>query len=180
MTEVIVQDVVQRVRIEQDLNETTEQVSVQKVQPDLGTGTVVIQEIVQRVQVQEVQPVVVEHLESGTVQVIEDWHTGADTLGALHNVDPAVDDLDHPAALRYDPATGLWRAEPMEDQRVATHTTTPGVWFAGCAPAGSLETEAVWLIQRIAVDELGGVSTDYAGGDTEYSRRWDLRETYTY
>lgn len=67
--------------------------------------------------------------------------------------------------------------------RLAKASTT--VHYYGHAPAGSLETDAIWQIQKATIDEEGDiVSIEYPKTGTKASSNfayvWEDRASYTY
>jgi hypothetical protein len=69
--------------------------------------------------------------------------------------------------------------EDDEVYDVETDFSTPGVYYVGQAPVGSLTSEAVWRIRRIT-ESLNGTSIDWAEGSADFVNVWDDRLDFTY
>lgn len=52
--------------------------------------------------------------------------------------------------------------------------------YVGMAEAGSLPASAVWRIARITTSGAGGVTVEYADGDTAFDNVWNNRTGLTY
>lgn len=53
-------------------------------------------------------------------------------------------------------------------------------FYLGYAHPGTLETEAVWMIQRVAVAADDSTTTLFAGGEALFNQIWADRATLTY
>lgn len=52
--------------------------------------------------------------------------------------------------------------------------------YRGEATPGSLDTDPVWRIKRIAFDADGDVVETWANGTAEFNKVWSNRESYSY
>ena len=69
--------------------------------------------------------------------------------------------------------------EDDEVYDVETDFSTPGIYYIGQAPVGSLTSDAVWRIRRVT-ETPTGTSIDWASGTSEFVHVWDNRATLTY
>lgn len=98
-----------------------------------------------------------------------------DSVNAIITKDKLSIDL-----ISYDVLLGTGQVlEDDEVYDVETDFSTPGIYYIGQAPVGSLTSDAVWRIRRVT-ETPTGTSIDWASGTSEFVHVWDDRLTITY